>query len=290
MRRALGKGLSQLLGEQAEASGGLEQVSVAHISPNPRQPRREFDQAALEDLANSIRKVGVLQPLVVRRVGVSQYELIAGERRLRASKLAGLSQVPVVIRSAEDLDSLQIALIENVQREDIGPLECALAYRQLADEFGLSQEQIADQVGKSRTAITNTMRLLRLPQEIQDGVQAGWITEGHARALLSLEDEQRQHELFEQIVADQLSVREAERRAKQVKSSPDKAASAASKVHSRGVSSEKAQDQALSEALSVYFGSICRVERKEVGGSLRIDFYSEDDLTRILDILGVTLD
>src|SRR5580704_9085673 len=183
MRRALGKGLSQLIAEQYE--GPTNELPVADIVPNSRQPRTVFNDEALEELAASIREYGILQPLIVRPLAEGKHELIAGERRLRAAKLAGLTSVPVIVRSAGNQSSLELALIENLQREDINALESAKAYRRLIDEFGMTQEQVADRVGKSRVSVANTVRLLRLPKRIMEGLEAGFISEGHARALLA---------------------------------------------------------------------------------------------------------
>src|SRR5471030_664225 len=212
MRRALGKGLSQLIAEQYE--GPTNELPVADIVPNSRQPRTLFNEEALEELAASIREYGILQPLIVRPIAEGKHELIAGERRLRAAKLAGLKTVPVLVRSAGNQSSLELALIENLQREDINALESARAYRKLIDEFGLTQEQVAERVGKSRTVIANTVRLLRLPRRITEGLERGIITEGHARALLSFESEAQQLAVYDQILERGMTVRDVENVAK----------------------------------------------------------------------------
>lgn len=277
MRRALGKGLSQLLAEQFD--GAPNEVSVEAILPNQRQPRQNFDETALQELADSIREYGVLQPLLVKPLTEGKYELIAGERRLRASKLAGLATVPVLIRSAGPQNSLELALIENVQREDINALECAKAYRRLVDEFGLTQEQVAERVGKSRTGVANTLRLLRLPRRIQEGLEGGRVSEGHARALLAFESEAQQLAVYDQILERGLTVREVEKAAKPTapKAKP-----------APRTTSEPADpnDAALTEALGIYLGTPVHLQRSEMGGKLVVDFYSDDDLTRILDVLG----
>lgn len=278
MRRALGKGLSQLIGEQFE--GAPTEVPVSAIQPNLRQPRTYFDDAALAELSASIKEFGVLQPLLVRPLSEGTYELIAGERRLRASKLAGLETVPILIRSAGHQSSLEMALIENLQREDINPVECARAYRRLMDEFALTQEQVADKVGKSRTTVANTLRLLRLPPKVIDGIEGGRISEGHARALLAFESSEQQLAVYEQIIEKGLTVREVEKAAKQ-------------KPVTKRVSTPPAQvtptdpnDATLQDALSVFLGAPAKLVRSDVGGKLVIDFYSEDDLDRILEQLG----
>lgn len=261
-------------------------LPIAAIRANTRQPRTQFDDDSLAELASSIREFGVLQPLIVRPLSDGEYELIAGERRLRASKRAGLAEVPVIIRAASAQASLEIALIENVQREDITAMECAVAYRRLADEFDLSQEQIAQRVGKSRVAIANTLRLLKLPERIQKAVYGGEITEGHARALLMVDSPVRQAALFEKIVRDGLSVREAEKQAR----SSDLPRPGGQKVKAKSTPNHSdANWTALEQGLSEYFGFPVQLTSDKVGGKLTVAFYSDEDLQRILDILGVSL-
>lgn len=280
MRRALGKGLAQLLGEQSDVQPNELELSL--IVPNKGQPRKNFDADALSELADSIRAVGLLQPIVVRPIAENKYEIIAGERRYRAAKLAGLKAVPVSVRSAPDSAVLQLALIENVQREDISPVECALAYRQLVDEFSLTQEQVAQRVGKSRVAVSNALRLLKLPDDILDALGTGLITEGHAKALLACENDRRMKELFYRIVDQGLTVREAEKAARmteRVMAAPSPKVKAVLDADGR----------ALEDRLTEFFGSPVKLERGTKGGKLRVDFYSDDDLQRILDLLGVSL-
>ncbi len=286
MRRAIGKGLSQLVGEQElpVSSENVSEAPISAISPNPRQPRRQFDDAALQELAASIKEHGIIQPLVVRSVGAGQYELIAGERRLRASKLAGLKAVPITIRTATNEVSLEIALIENIQREDINAMECARAYRQLIDEFSLTQEQVAEKVGKSRVAITNTLRLLKLPARIQTAVNEGQITEAHARALLGFESDAHMLAVFDQVVEKGLTVKEVEQRAKSVTRPTNKG-----KAPKAIAQESDPNNAALEEALSTYFGATTKIRKSAIGGELAIQFYSDDDLERILDILGFRL-
>lgn len=280
MRRALGKGLAQLLGEQADT--GIHEVEIEHLVPNQRQPRTVFDEQSLDELAASIREHGLLQPLLVRPIAEGKYEVIAGERRLRACKKAGLTRVPVIVRAAGAQTSLELALIENLQREDIGPLESARAYRRLAEEFGMKQEEIATRVGKARATVANSLRLLKLPEEVQAGLEEGSISEGHARAILSLEGASAQAALFRKVVSKGLTVRETERAARpgSTKPRPER--------RSRPVV-EDAQRRALEDALSLHIGSPVRIEPGEAGGKLVIDYYSDDDLQRILDVLGLQL-
>lgn len=281
MRRALGKGLAQLLGEQFESS--VSEVPIDLIAPNPLQPRQHFDQAEIEELANSIREVGLLQPLVVRPTPEGGYELIAGERRLRASRLAGLKTVPVLVRPSGDQASLELALIENLQRSDISPVESAKAFRRLMQEFGLTQEQVAERVGKSRTAVANTLRLLKLPPPALEALEKGEITEGHARALLTLGSEDHVLTLLDRVVRTGMSVRDTEKAVRE-------ALQARPKVRSSGQGPSVSTDpetRQLEEGLSMFLGAPVRIERGNVGGKLVVSFYSDDDLERILEILGM---
>jgi ParB family transcriptional regulator, chromosome partitioning protein len=279
MRRALGKGLSQLIGEQFE--GAPSEIAVDSILPNQRQPRTHFDEAALEELAASIKELGVLQPLIVRPLAEGRFELIAGERRLRAARLAGLATVPVLTRSADNRASLEMAIVENVQREDINPMEASRAYRRLMDEFDLTQEQVAERVGKSRTGVANLVRLLRLPKRVQEGLESGRITEGHARALLSFDNEAQQLAVFDQIVERGLTVREVEK--------ASKTRTAPSPRREPAAPSTDPNDGALEEAISTHLGARSRIQRSDAGGKLVVEFYSDDDLERILEVLGLRL-
>lgn len=258
--------------------GSADEVSVDLIFANPNQPRTAFDHEALEQLARSIQAHGVLQPLLVRP-GAKGYELIAGERRLRAAKLAGLKKVPVVVRTADTLSSFEMAMIENLQREDINPVECARAYRSLIENFGQTQERIASAVGRSRSAIANTLRLLQLPGEILEGVEEGLISEGHARALVTVEDPALQLEFYHRIVDSGLSVREIEALVarKPGTTKPQKSLS------------REAFWGELENGLSMHFGSKVQFQVRRKGGKMTVDFYSQEDLQRILDLLGIQL-
>lgn len=279
MRRALGKGLAQLLGEQSEAP--ITELSLAQIRANPHQPRKRFDEDSIAELADSIRDFGLLQPLIVRPVREGEYELIAGERRWRAATLAGLQSVPVVVRDASEVERLQLGLVENVQREDISVLECAFAYQVLKSEFGLTQEEIARQVSKSRTAIANTLRLLSLPQTVQDGLAQGIITEGHARALLQCPSSAAIEALFYRVVDEGMTVRQTEQAAR----AP--AEKATTNPKPKGSVKKSPDDVALEEQFSHYFGTPTKLNREKTGGKLTIEFYSEDDLERIVQLLGL---
>lgn len=267
------------------APENTSEVAISAIVPNPRQPRRHFDEGALQDLAASIKEHGIIQPLLVRPAGPGQYELIAGERRLRASKLAGLKVVPITVRSTTNEVSLELALIENIQREDINAMECARAYRQLIDEFDLTQEQVAAKVGKSRVAITNTLRLLKLPTRIQAAVNGGEISEAHARALLGFESDAHMLAVFDQVLEKGLTVKDVEQRAKSVTRPTKKGTSA----KTAPITESDPNNLALEEALSTFFGASTKIKKGEIGGEVSIQFYSDDDLDRILDILGFRL-
>lgn len=259
-------------------------IEVDKINPNPYQPRREFESASLQDLAESIRQYGVLQPLTVTRVekekedGLSTtYELIAGERRLRASKLAGLREVPCIIRVGDDATTkLELAIIENLQREDLNGVERARAFQRLADEFKLTMTDIGKKVGKSREYVSNTVRILTLPQEILDALSAGKISEGHTRPLMMLRDNQdEQITLFKEILFKKISVREAERIARQV---------ASEKARKRELLPSP-EIMEIEGKLQDALGTRVHIEQKEVGGKITIDFFTAEDLHNIVGIL-----
>jgi len=285
MRKALGKGLEALFPAAPErrpsgtAPGELA-VPIHEIVPNPEQPRRHFDDAALGLLADSIGRHGLLQPLVVRRIA-GRYELIAGERRLRAATRAGLERVPVIVREARAEDRLELALIENVQRENLTPLEEADAYRHLLDEHGLTQDEIAERVGKSRPAITNTLRLLGLPDAVKAQLENGELTAGHARAVLTIEGVTEQVRFAREIVTRHLTKSEAERQAAARRSRPggSPATGRPPDLHLHG----------LAEELTRGLGTRVRITRRGRGGSIEIEFYSEPELDRLIDRLRQAL-
>jgi ParB family transcriptional regulator, chromosome partitioning protein len=272
-RRALGRGLDALI--PVEAGSGLREVPVGSIQPNPQQPRQRFERGALEDLAQSIRDHGVVQPLVVSDIGDERYQLIVGERRWQASKLAGLQKVPVVVKDVSDRQSLELALIENLQRADLNPLEEAAAYQRLMQDFGLTQQEVGQQVGKSRVAVTNTMRLLVLPEVAKRAVIEERITEGHARALLSLSDKQSQMAVLERIERDDLTVRQTEELVRQLLE-PRKPRP----VHDRAPEIEAVEDElrrALGTKVSLHHG--------KRGGRIVIEYYSDDEFQGLYDRL-----
>ena len=285
-RPALGKGLSALIPDAVDtlpapaAHPAITDVDIDAIVPNRYQPRGQMDDTRLEELAASIRSNGVIQPIVVRRVG-SAFHIIAGERRWRAAKLAGLVRVPVAIKEVaegREQSLLEMALIENIQRENLNPLDEALAYRRLADEFQLTQEAIAAAVGKDRATVANMLRLLRLPEEVRADVASGRLSTGHARALLALNDEGDQRRVARDVIARSLSVRETESIVKKFAAggAPREApAPPPVDVHTR----------AAEEKLKFLLGTRVRIVRKGKGGRVEIDFNSEDELIRIYEQL-----
>ncbi len=285
-RGGLGRGLSALIPgapEAGAASTGLLEVPANAIAPNPKQPRSRFDDETLKELAASIREVGILQPIVVRRTGQG-YEVVTGERRLRAAKLAGLATVPVVLRDSDDSDLLREALIENIHREDLNPIELGEAFRQLLDELGLKQEELADRVGVSRSHIANTIRLLALPFEVQQLLTDEKISAGHARALLALGDQEAITSLSLRVAAEDLSVRETEeivRRFIEAPAEPSPKKKAASPAPADPNLAEV--EEILSEQLATRV--VIRMGRRR--GQVLIDFGSADDLDRIVsEIVG----
>lgn len=276
-RRALGRGLDALI-PSAESREGAAEIPIARVSPNPHQPRQAIDEESLAELAASIREHGVIQPLVVTQVG-DEYQLIAGERRWRAAQLAGLTSVPAIIKETTPQQTLELALVENVQRADLNPLEEAGAYRQLMDEFGLTQEQVAERVGKSRTAVANTVRLLRLPDDVKEALAAGRISEGHARALLSLPTARLQRQALAIIEGRALNVRQIEALVRQMQAEPEEVSSKADSL--------SPQDRDAVEKFQARLGTRINLVRGKKGGRLVIHFYSEEELQAIYEaILG----
>ena len=270
----LGKGLNAIFIENdSEDNNGSVTLKISEIEPNRSQPRKEFDEKALSELAESISKHGLLQPLLVRPLPLGGYQIVAGERRYRACRMAGITEVPVIIRELGDTETMEIALIENLQREDLTPIEEALGYQALIDEHGFSQEEVAQSVGKSRPAITNALRLLKLPQSILDLVSDGKISAGHARALLTLEDEKLMQELAEEIIKKDLSVRQVEKICKQ-KPKPEK-----EETPEKKPSFYSMVELALNESL----GRKIKVSKNKgkQGGILQIEFYSDEELTEL---------
>jgi len=255
------------------------EVPIEKIASNPQQPRHVFDEKELADLSASIKEHGVIQPLVVTKIAPEQYELIAGERRLKASKLAGLKMVPVIVREESgEREKLELALVENVQRHDLNVLEEARAYKKLIEEFDLTQEEVADKVGKSRSAVANKVRLLALPIEIQRALQEGKITEGHARSILAVENPEKQRALFELILKENLTVRQVEEKVKEVM-----VATHQRRFGSAGISPFQTEEEVLAARL----GTKVSIKKSGNGGKIVIDFYSKEELDGILSKISV---
>jgi ParB family transcriptional regulator, chromosome partitioning protein len=280
-RPALGKGLSALIPDAPEPRVSPLEVDIDRLSPNELQPRGVMDPSALEDLSRSIVANGIIQPIVVRKVG-DRFQIIAGERRWRAAKMAGLLRVPIVVRavaSGAEQSLLEMALVENIQREDLNPIEEALAYRRLADEFQLTQESIATAVGKDRATVANMIRLLRLPDEVRAELASGRLSTGHARALLALASDSDQRSAAREVIARSLSVRETESLVKKIadhgKTTNEPAAPAPVDVHTR----------AAEDRLRLALGTRVRIVRQGPRGRIEIDFGSEDELIRLYEQL-----
>ncbi|NOX60949.1 MAG: ParB/RepB/Spo0J family partition protein [Chloroflexi bacterium] len=293
-RRGLGRGLSSLIpptppspteAETSSAPSGLRLLPIDDIAPNPRQPRQVVDAETLAELAASIKEHGLIQPIVVTIAppeDATPYIIIAGERRWRASKLAGLTEVPAVVKEATPQNMLEIALVENIQRADLNPLEEAAAYHTLIEEFGLTQEQVAERVGKSRVAVTNIVRLLRLPHEVKQALLEGHIREGHARALLGLNDERMMVSALEMVIDRGLSVRQTEEVVRRLNAPPPEPSETGKESSPREPNPET---KALEERLRAHLGTKVNLYRSRKGGRIVIHFYSEEELAEIYDKL-----
>jgi ParB family chromosome partitioning protein len=274
----LGKGLDALIpggSSLPERDSGVLEVPVTQVIPNPRQPRAQFDESELAGLADSIREHGVLQPLIVSYEQASDlYILVTGERRLRAARLAGLETVPVILRAASEQQRLELALIENIQRADLTPLETAQAYHFLIEEFSLTHEEVAGRVGKSRESVSNTLRLVKLPDEVRQGLSRGEISEGHARALLGLEaNPQALVEVFKTVVKNKLSVRQTEELVKKLNSA---------RPARRGRKEAPVEIQEMEEQLRRYLGTRIKLRYGKDGGSLTIYYFSDEELNSMI--------
>lgn len=288
-RPALGRGLSALLenektdvtysAEHADLPktvGSISEIAISKIEANPFQPRTKFEEEALQELSQSIKELGIIQPVTVRKLGYDKYQLISGERRFRASQLAGLSMIPAFVRIANDQSMLEMALVENIQRAELDAIEVAISYQRLIDECKLTQEELSQRVGKKRSTISNYLRLLKLPAEIQNGIRAGKLSMGHARALINLETEAQQLALYHQILEETLSVRKTEELAKEKKANTPAA---------KGPSSLPLSlvDKKLRSNLADHFSVDVKLQRKEDDkGKIVIPFNSEEELAKIL--------
>jgi len=276
-RKALGKGISALIPEkESERKDEIIYVQTDRIKPNPFQPREDFDNLGIEELAQSIKEKGVIQPLLVRRKG-DYFELIAGERRLRAVSLLNIKEVPIIIKDVEDRDSLEMALIENIQRQGLNPIEEAHAYSYLIDKFQVTQEKISEVLGKARVSITNTLRLLKLPQEIQIEIKKGNISFAHGRALLEINDENLQRKFAQEIISKGLSVKELE--------SLIKARRPQTAKRRMGQALRDPIVAVLEEELQHILATKVRISKRKKRGHIMIEFYSQEDLERILNIV-----
>ena len=273
----LGRGLSSLIPQRAQAGGSLE-IPLARIRPNPRQPRQRIDPAELDSLATSIREHGVLQPILVTET-IDGYQLVAGERRFRASQLAGLERIPAIVRQLADRDQLELALVENVQREDLGPLEEAAAFRSLIDEFGLTQDEIATRIGRARSTIANTLRLLDLDPAVQQAITDGRISEGHARALGGLPTE-LQARVLGSVVDQELSTRQTEELVRRLRE--PRPAKAADQAPDRRLDPDL---ERVEEDLRRSLGTKVTLARSRKGGRIIIEYYSDEELGQLYDRL-----
>ena len=289
-RRALGRGLDAILQSPETditskdisgnyVAGAIAEINIDLIETNPFQPRMEFDETALRELAQSIKEQGVIQPVTVRKLGYNKYQLISGERRLRASKMAGLKTIPVFIRVANDEQMLELALIENIHRENLNAIEVAISYQRLIDECSLTQEEVSEKVGKSRSAVANFLRLLKLPPEVQLAIRDGHISMGHARALININDKEEQLKLLQQIIMEEMTVRQTEEMADKAKGKADKERKQTNFIPEHFKSKIKTLSQTLNTKV--------KVKRDIKGhGSVVIDFKDEAEFDRIMELFG----
>ena len=274
----LGKGLGALIPDEevVEEKNSIDLIDINRIKPNSKQPRKNFDEGKISNLAKSIKDNGIIQPLVLKESG-NDYEIIAGERRWRAAKLAGIKSIPAVIMEFTDQKVLEVSLIENIQREDLNPIEEALAFRRLIKEFSITQEEVSKVIGRSRTAITNTMRLLNLDKRVQQYLIEGVISEGHGRALLSLDNNDTQYEMAIRVIDNKLSVRETERLVRDILNP---------KVKESANEEENIYIKELQSRISEHFGTKVSIKtKKDNRGKIEIEYYSPEELDRILELL-----
>lgn len=280
-RNALGRGLDSLISmDETEASGStmINEIPLANISPNPEQPRTDFDDEALAELAASIKQLGIIQPLSLRKIGPDSYQIIAGERRYRAASMAGLTSVPAYIRTASETELTEMALIENIQREDLNAIEIALTFRKLIDRYNLTQERLSDRIGKKRATVANFLRLLRLPAEVQLGLRDKTVDMGHARALLSLQNPADQLKLYKRIVNEGLSVRRVEELVKQLNS-------AASEQPDKTPVRNQGEFDVLKQHLSNTFKAPVKLDVNAQGaGKITFGFKNEEEMVRLISL------
>ena len=286
--QALGRGLDALLNTedvQTAGSSNICEVSVEKIHPNPNQPRRDFDDDSLQELANSIRQIGIIQPITLRDMGDDTYTIIAGERRWRAGQRAGLTHIPAYIRTVDDENMMEMALVENIQRQDLTALEIALAYQHLIEQYNLTQEQLSDKVGKNRATVANYLRLLKLPAPIQMALKNKTIDMGHARALLALNDPKAQLEVFNEFKRDKISVRKIEEMVKELSLGGSLKSKEGKRIRQKG-SNLSSEYGALRTSLSRFFQTKVQLTCAETGkGKITIPFANEEELERIIAII-----
>jgi ParB family chromosome partitioning protein len=274
MKKGLGKGLGALLGTDEPENKGVIEVRINEIEPNTDQPRKTFDDEKLAALAESIKQHGIVQPLIVQQDG-NMYRIVAGERRWRAARLAGIDTVPVIVRDLSDRQVMEVALIENLQREDLNPVEEAEAYEKLISEFGMTQEEVASIVGKSRPAVTNAIRLLSLSDDIKTRLISGEISSGHARALLAIDDAKLQLKAMQEIIEKEMSVRETEKLIKQF----------TAQKKQKAPKRPDADYQAIEERFREIFGTKVKIMNNKKNGKILIEYYSQDELDRIINLV-----
>ncbi len=291
----LGRGLSALLEDADEVQGNISPnnsdkplgsislIPIASIEANPFQPRTEFDIKALEELAASVAIHGVIQPITVRKMGYDKYQIISGERRTRAALMSGLTQIPAYVRTANDQGMLEMALIENIQRSDLNAIEIAMSYQRLLEECSLKQEELGERVGKDRTTVTNYLRLLKLPEEIQLGIKQGIISMGHARAMINMEDESAQMAMFREIIENKLSVRAVESLVKEKKSAPD---TSEKSTYINGTDWDPEIDRITEEFHRKLRAAVHLKNGVKGKGKIVISYKNRDDLQRILSLIG----
>lgn len=278
-RKALGRGLKALIPQVEERDEGVQELHIGSIHPNPNQPRRHFEESALRELADSIREHGVLEPLIVRPVDDS-YEIVVGERRWRACQMAGVTMVPVLVRDLTEREAMELALVENLQREDLNPVEEAEAYKRLIDEFGLTQEEVARRVGKERSTVANRLRLLSLRGRAREALVSGEISAGHAKALLSLASDMQRSSVVQRIIEEDLSVRQTEELVKRLQGQTK-----AAKPRKETTQERDVHWVAIEDELRRVFGTKVNVVQKGNKGRIEIEFYDEEDVERILNVL-----
>lgn len=294
IKKGLGKGLDSLItnkverpaetiaaGTKVEKSNGAILVNITKVEPNRDQPRKKFDEDTLLELADSIKQYGILQPLIVQDRD-DYYAIVAGERRWRAAKMAGLKEVPVIVKKLSEQEIMEISLIENIQREDLNPIEEARAYKSLLTEFNLKQDEVAERVSKSRTAVTNTMRLLKLNEQVQQMLIDEMLTTGHARALLAIEDKEQQYEIAQFIFDEKLSVRDTEKLVKNLQSEKPNTSALANKINPQLQAIYRDLEEQMKNVLGA---KVCIHAKDDNKGKLEIEYYSQEELDRIIDLL-----